>query len=170
MSTPEYQPPDKNALLAVIARERANLEELIAPLSEHQMMEAGVEGQWSIKDILAHISTWERLAHDRLQAGLTGSSLKFPLITSDEFVDQFNAEIFQANREKSFSEIKVEFEEAHARLLSLIEDLPPEVLRQKLPFEWAGKLTYQLIISSNTHWHYIEHADSIEQWLLTQDD
>lgn len=170
MSIPEYQPPDKNALMAVIVRERSNLKDLITPLSEFQMMEAGVEGEWSIKDILAHIAAWERLAHDRLQAALTGNPLKFPLITSDAHVEQFNAEIFQSNLDKPLPEVWAEFEEAHIRLIALIEELPSDALHQSLPFDWAGKLTYQLVISSNTHWHYIEHADSIEHWVLMQDE
>lgn len=170
MSTTEYQPPDKNTLITVIVRERANLKDLIAPLSESLIMEGGVEEDWSIKDIMAHIAAWERLAYDRLQAALTGSPLKFPLISGDEFVDRFNAEIYQANRKKPLPEVRAEFEEAHACLLDLVEEIPPDTLNQKLPFDWAGKLTYQLVISSNTHWHYIEHADSIEQWLLTHDE
>ncbi len=170
MNVPDDRPPNKSALIAVIKRERKNLEDLLIPLSESQMVETGVEGEWSVKDIMAHIAAWERLAYDRLQAGLRGSPLKFPVIKGDDFVDRFNAEIYHSNRDKSFSMVKSEFEEAHTSLLNLIKEIPQDALPEKLPFDWAGKLTYQLVISSNTHWHYIEHAESIAQWLLTLDE
>jgi hypothetical protein len=52
---------DKAQTLKTIRIEHANLESLVAPLSESQLGSATLEGQRSIKDILAHIAAWERL-------------------------------------------------------------------------------------------------------------
>jgi hypothetical protein len=170
MSANESHPTDKTALVAVIKRERSHLENVIAGLSDSQKLASGVEGSWSVKDIMSHIAAWERLAHDRLVAGSTGEPLKYPIISGDEMVDQFNAKVFHDNQVRSLEEIEAEFEAAHTALMKVISELAPEVLHQRLPFDWAGKLTYQVVISSNTHWHYVEHSESIERWLPTPED
>ena len=43
-----------------------------------------------------------------------------------------------------------------------------DFLSDPLPFDWAGKLTAQVVISANTHWHYVEHTAAIEKWLDKQ--
>jgi hypothetical protein len=166
--TEDYQPPNKSALLDVIHSERARLEALLAGLTEAQMVEPGVEANWSIKDIMAHIAAWERLALDRIHAAETGSALQYPIITNDNFVDQFNAEIYQAHADQPLAEVQTEFQNAHQDFVHQIEVLDESKLPQKLNFDWSGKLTYQVVISSNTHWHFIEHAESIEKWLENQ--
>ena len=131
-------------------------------------METGVEASWSIKDILAHIAAWERLAYDRIQAAVSGNPLKFPLIKGDADVDKFNAEIFKKNKDLSVPEVTTEFHNSHLDFISQIETLDEEFLSKPLPFDWAGKLTAQVVISANTHWHYVEHAELIEKWLDKQ--
>jgi hypothetical protein len=164
-----HQPLDKSTLLDLIQSERARLESLLVELTEAQMTKPGVEADWSIKDILAHIAAWERLAMDRIQAAQTGGVLKYPLIAGDEFVDQFNAQNYEAHKHQSLSEIQAEFQNAHQEFIAQIESLPEERLSQRLNFDWSGKLTYQVMISANTHWHYPDHAAAIEKWLENLD-
>jgi hypothetical protein len=160
-----YNPPNKSALLDVIITERGNLESFLLELTDSQMVETGVEADWSIKDIMAHIAAWERLAHDRIHAALTGKPLKFPVIKGDDFVDKFNADVYQRNVTAPLEIVQSEFQASYQDFMALIETLEDDFLFQKLPFDWAGDLTAQILISANTHWHYFEHAASIEKWL-----
>ena len=50
----------KTEILVLIRSERESLEVMLEPLSDEQMIQPGVENTWSIKDILAHITDWER--------------------------------------------------------------------------------------------------------------
>jgi len=61
-----------------------------------------------------------------------------------------------------------EFHASHHDFMELIETLHNDFLLCPLPFDWAGKLTALVMISANTHWHYIEHADAIDKWLDKQ--
>ena len=167
--TEDYHPSNKAALLEVIHGERERLEALLADLTEAQMMEPGVEADWSIKDLMVHIAAWERLAMDRIQAAQTGSELQYPLIAGDDFVDQFNAQVYQEHASQPLAEIQAEFHCAHQDFIHQIEALDESRLPQKLNFDWSGKLTFQVMISANTHWHYAEHAVAIEKWLETQE-
>ena len=166
--TEDYHPPKKSDLLDVIHTERERLDKLIELLADDQMIAAGVEASWSVKDILAHIAAWERVAYDRIQAALSGESLNFPLIKSDADVDQFNADVCAKNKDRSLEKVMKEYHESHQDFLDLIETLQDEFLASPLPFDWAGKLTAQVMISANTHWHYIEHAETISKWLESQ--
>ena len=49
----------RHDLLDQITSERGFLEETLARLTHAQMLLPGVVGEWSVKDALAHISTWE---------------------------------------------------------------------------------------------------------------
>ena len=167
--TEDYHPSNKSALLDVIHSERAQFEALLEGLTEPQMTAPNVEATWSIKDIVAHITAWEALATDRIRAAKSGAALKFPRITDDAAMDAINAEIFTAHQDQALSEVFEEFQSAHRELLAEIEALEESDLPQKLNFDWSGNLTYQVLISSNTHWHYLEHAAAIEKWLDTLD-
>jgi hypothetical protein len=50
----------KSELLDQILTERKWLEEVLATLSPDQMFLPGTSGGWTVKDVLAHISAWER--------------------------------------------------------------------------------------------------------------
>jgi len=161
-------PPTKTELLAAIRESRAELEELVAALSLQEMEDPGVQGEWSVKDMLAHIAAWERLAEDRIRAAQSGSEPNFPPIKDEDAVDAFNAEVYARYNDDPLDAVLTEFHEAHADLMAQIEALDEETLQQKLPFEWAGNLTYQVLISANTHWHYPEHSEALAAWLEAQ--
>jgi hypothetical protein len=160
-----YHPPNKQSLLDVIQEERSKLEALLRDLSKQQKEIKGVESDWSIKDIMAHISAWERLAQDRINAALTGDDLKIPVIEGDDFVDVFNAQVYEREKEASIDEVEAEFLDSYETFLNTIKTLEEAFLFEKLPFDWAGDLTAQVLISANTHWHYFEHGVSIKEWL-----
>ena len=120
--TEDYHPPTKSDLLSVIDAERSRLDSLLEGLADSQMAEAGVEAAWSIKDILAHIAAWERLAFDRIHAALSAEALKFPLIKGDADVDAFNAQVYEENKAKPLADVISEFQASHRdfRLLASI--------------------------------------------------
>lgn len=158
-------PPTKSELLAAIQESRAELEELLAELTPEEMLRPGVNGEWSVKDTLAHIAAWERLAADRIRAAQRGSEPQFPPMKGERFVDAFNAEVFAKFRDTPLQDVLREFEEAHREILETIEQLDESLLHARLPFDWAENLTYQVLISANTHWHYPEHTEAIAAWL-----
>src|SRR6266568_6179621 len=61
---------DKTTLLDKIRTEYAAFERLLAPLDEKQMTTAGINGEWSIKDDLDHITAWQQSLFDLLKAAI----------------------------------------------------------------------------------------------------
>src|SRR5260370_20474087 len=63
---------DKQRLLGRLDKAWAALKESYAGLSEARLTEPGVPGDWSVKDVLAHVTTWEAEALRHLPLILAG--------------------------------------------------------------------------------------------------
>jgi hypothetical protein len=93
---------------------RAELEELIASLSEEQLTASGPE-KWSIKDHLAHLETWSRSLHDLLDG--KPRFPRFGLSSPEEMqtvgFDIINDRLFQKNKDRSLEDVLAGFRESH---------------------------------------------------------
>jgi hypothetical protein len=120
-----------------------------------------VAGEWSLKDVLAHISWHEREMIDVLeQRTLAGSDLwSLPL-------HERNAAIYEKNRALPLAEVLSHARESYPRLLSLIEGIEEEELHDAARFEnMPGEWQPWQVISSNTYEHYDDHLPDLEAWL-----
>jgi hypothetical protein len=159
--------PTKDQLLNQIHSEWKKLESNLVGLSDDQFTKPGVQDDWTIKDIMAHIASWERLATDRLSAALTGNALNSPIIRDWDDIHKYNAETIIENRAKSLHAVMEEFQTAHKDIVNAVEGLDADLLNDILPFDWADDTTFAILISANTHWHYKEHCEQIENWLAS---
>jgi hypothetical protein len=48
----------KAALLKQIERERALWDDMVAEIGEERMLQGGATGDWSFKDVVAHLNGW----------------------------------------------------------------------------------------------------------------
>jgi hypothetical protein len=63
---------DRGKLLKRLDKAWVAFKESYAGLTEAQLLEPGVTGRWSIRDIIAHVTTWEEEALEHLPAILAG--------------------------------------------------------------------------------------------------
>jgi hypothetical protein len=92
------------------------------------MDQPGVNGDWSMKDIVAHLTGWQPRLIARLQAAQRGEPEPPPpwparLQTEDEI----NAWIYESNHGRSVHEVLAESHQVFQQLLAVIEGLPDEV-------------------------------------------
>src|SRR5260370_35391221 len=64
----------KAQLLNDLKDEQAHWEALLGEIGEAHMTQPGVAGDWSIKDIMAHLTSWRRRTGTRFQAALRHDS------------------------------------------------------------------------------------------------
>jgi hypothetical protein len=69
---------NKAEVLEAMQTEHTNLESLLTTLSDEQMCLPTLEGQRSIKDVLAHIADWELRCAGWIEAGLRGETPATP--------------------------------------------------------------------------------------------
>ena len=157
---------NKAQLLKDIQTERRRLENNLSTLSNHDMLQPGVTGTWSVKDILAHLVAWERLFMDWYQAGIQGrSSAQTPVGMCQKAMDVLNQEIYEKNRERSLNDVLVEFRTSHQMIMAAIEGIPETDMFTHGRFTWTGKLTLADYIAGNTCNHYAWAKSQIRMWV-----
>src|SRR5262245_19016065 len=153
-------------LIHRIRATREEFEALLEGLSPRQMTQPGVAGEWSIKDMLAHIAWYEREeAHFYGGIDVEGSPLwKVPQ-------EPRNQILFEQARRRPLEEVLADFREAHERLVSVIERLSNEDLAMPGRFpgtspEWPPWRK----IAVHSCDHDREHMDMIRSWLRSERD
>ena len=148
-------------LLGAIQIEHARWETLLAELDEAQMIQPGVAGAWSVKDIVAHISWHEHEMVGMLQArALAGSDLwEIPQ-------DERNAVIFEENQDRALRDVLAEAQAVFPQFLESVRALAEEDFFdphrfQGMPAEWQP----WEVIASNSCEHYEHHTQDVRAWL-----
>jgi len=124
-------------------------------LSDVQLMEEGVTGAWSVRDILAHVTTWEEEALKHLPLILKGGT---PPRYSVRYggLDAFNALMTEQRRSLSLSEVREQLAVTHGRLVEFIQSAPEHQL--------VGDTRFRRRLRLDTYSHYPIHAEAIRQW------
>src|SRR5438093_13730009 len=100
----------------------AAIKESYAGLSDSQLTETGVTGDWSVKDILAHVTTWEEEALKYLPLIIEGGTP--PRYVTYGGIDAFNAQRTEQKRSLSLSEILRQLDDVHGRLIDYLQSVP----------------------------------------------
>ena len=144
----------KNQLFQKLEKAWTQLKESYAGLSDAQLTEPGVMGAWSVKDILAHVTTWEEEALKYLPLILTGG--RPPRYIQYGGIDAFNAQMAEQKRDLVLSEVLRQLEETHHRLLDYLQSVPEEQFTRETPFRHRLRL--------DSYSHYPLHARAIQEW------
>jgi hypothetical protein len=155
---------DKSELLDRIGRSFADLEDMLARFDETQMTQAYPPDNWTVQDVLAHITHWEAYALERLRDADRGEKPRLLGNISAAEVDRINADALAAGRQKTLEQVRADFRQTHADLVAEVEALPPTSQT-----EWWGlwpdaDFPWQLIFW-NTYDHYDEHVVQMQGWL-----
>jgi hypothetical protein len=154
----------KQELLDQIRFERGLLEGTLERLTHAQMLLPGVDGEWTVKDALAHISTWERWMIRWINTLLRGEK---PDTKEPWDVDQMNAETYRRVKEFPLADVLEEFRKSYWDSLVLAEQLTEQQLQTNYPDTWPMGLLWTGI-AANMNWHYKDHREDIQKWLETQ--
>ena len=125
---------NKPELLNGVREEYRQWEALLNQIGEARMDQPGAVADWSIKDIIAHLTGWRRRTVARLQAAQRGEGEPpsyWPTHLQD--VDDINAWIYETNRNHSVREVLDESRQVFRQLLAVIEGLPDDV---RIEPEW----------------------------------
>lgn len=126
-----------------------------AGLSDSQLMEPGVTGDWSVKEILAHVTTWDEEALKHLPLIIEGGR---PPRYSELYggIDAFNAQTTDQMRRLSLSEVQQRLDDTHGRLIEYVQSVSEEHYRRESRFRRRVRL--------DTYSHYPIHTRAIREW------
>ena len=116
-------PTSKAELLGRIGREHAALEQTIARLSDEQML-AAVEHDWTVKDLLAHITAWEQvtllvhLANQPFAQTIDLPGVRYGV----DSVDTINDAFYRRDKDKPLTEVRAAFARSYDQIVAASGD------------------------------------------------
>ena len=123
-------------------------------LSVAALLEPGAVGEWSVRDVMAHVATWEEEALNALPVILDGKSP--PRYVRYGGIDAFNALERERKRRLSRARVKRELAATHRRLVEFLENIPEAAYKEDRRL--------QRRIREDAYRHYREHALQILSW------
>ena len=155
---------DKAELLANMQTGYNSFEALLAGLNETQMTTPGVNGGWSVKDNLAHLTAWHLRQLDLLQGVRQGKEPGIRLVPESS-VDEINEQFYQENKDRSLAEVLAAFRSSYQHVLADVQAMTDEELNK--PISWLNDRPIWLWVAGNTYDHYEEHVGFIRNWLAS---
>jgi hypothetical protein len=132
-----------DVLLAQIEAGHADLSRLLGTLSDEEAARPHRLGDWSAKEILAHLIGWEAKGVEALSAiGEERTPERAPE------TDAFNAASVQDRHGASWAELRAEFDRTNRTLLDLARALPEAAWQRRRTTLWLRAVTID---------HYQEH-------------
>jgi hypothetical protein len=145
----------KEKILRRLEQTWAAFSDAFAGLSDAQLLEAGVTEDWSVKDILAHVSWWEEEALKHLP-GIARGERAPRYSTMYGGIDAFNAQMTELKRGLSLGDVRAQMEDTHRRLIEYLDNAPDEL------FETGSR--FQRRLRLDTYSHYPIHTKAIRLW------
>ncbi|HLO17519.1 MAG TPA: ClbS/DfsB family four-helix bundle protein [Anaerolineales bacterium] len=160
----------KEHILAALHEQFHSWEELLASLSEEQIITPHFDFDWSIKDVMAHLWAWQQISIARMEGGLHDREPEFPkwIVETiehwEEDVDCVNALTYLRNHKKTWSEIHQNWKEGFLWFLELVNRIPERDLLNGDKYPWLNgyPLAFILIASYD---HHLEHYEKLTDWL-----
>ncbi len=152
---------NKGDVLEKIRNGRAEWERLIHSVPKERMNER-IMGDWTLKDIIAHMTWGEREMLTLIQSrSMAGASELWNLPT-----DERNRRMVEDSRSQPADEVIKESRDVSRNLIEEIEQLKDDHFNNPahfagMPADW----TLWKLLEGNTWGHYPEHIEPIRAWL-----
>jgi hypothetical protein len=154
----------KAQLLTDLQDEQAQFDALLRAIGEAHMTQPGVAGDWSIKDIVAHLTGWRRRTVASFQAALRHeSSFTPPWPSNLEEADDINAWIYAANRDRPLANVLEESRAVFAQLVATLSAFGEAELFEPNRFDWLEGEPMSAAAFFD-HFHE-EHEPDMRAWL-----
>jgi predicted RNase H-like HicB family nuclease/uncharacterized damage-inducible protein DinB len=149
----------KRFLLARLAAERTGLLVEFLGLDERALTEVRALGDWTVKDILAHVAAWDRWEERTMCVMVAGEA---PEYTALEDLDAFNEATLAAWRGRTLATVLAEQEAARAGWIAWLEGLPEEELFRLRSYH-GETCTFASLLELHEG-HDRQHAEQIAAW------
>lgn len=130
-------------------------------LSEEECAVGGVCGWWSVKDIMAHMLSYEIMLLEVLNGFLDGGEQ--PVMEEmAKLGNGFNDVFVGRYKEKSMADVVKEYRQAHDELMRVAAEVPADLYPRNGTIPWYG-MEYCLddLIVYNNYAHKREHSAQV---------
>ncbi len=146
---------EKTEALVRFREGRSELFAALEGLSEKELTDIAVVGDWTVRDVLAHILAWEEVAVQRLELFAAGRASEIRWVRSEE-VDDTNARLHHEGLGLSLAQVRERLEKIGQQLEERLERLSGGLSEGTEPIAvWFPNCTYE---------HYKEHLAHLTAW------
>lgn len=154
----------KSEILAKLESSREQFLDALEGLSEEEMTTAGACGDWSVKDLLAHLSRWEaelvKLLWELRQSGRSSSELVKPGLD----IDKLNAGWHAEARDRALARVLDDFHAVRNQTILRVEAFGERDLSDPKRYPALRGSALEAYIAANTYDHEDEHAADLLRW------
>ena len=143
---------DRRKLLERLDREWQAVLQSFQDVPDEAMLEPGVVGEWSMKDLLGHITTWEDEAIKALDVMMQGK--RTPRYKEYGGIDAFNARESAKKANLSLEEVQKQLGDTHHRLVAQVPRMPEE--------HWVKDTRVRRRLRIDTYGHYRKHYPQVQ--------
>ncbi len=126
---------DKNLLLESLDKTLEKTHKLLKGVNQEAIIYKDPE--WRVKDIIGHLSTWNRETAKSLMAFLAGKDYSIPDLGEEE--DDFNEQEVVNKQEWTIKKILEELEQTITDLKNIVQEIPIEKYPGDLLYPWGGE-------------------------------
>jgi uncharacterized damage-inducible protein DinB len=155
---------DKREIIAALEDSREEFLEALEELPREMLLEPGVNGEWTLKDLLAHLTMWEaeqiKLLWQTSQ-GMRPTTIHISGISDD----QANEQWYQLNRERPLERVLEDFYGIRAQTIRRVQSFKDEDLTNPRRYPWLKNRPLWKWIAEDTFEHEAEHLSQVRDWL-----
>jgi hypothetical protein len=159
---------NKSELLNWLQQEIQHWEAFLARIGPERMQQPGVNGDWSMKDLVAHLTGWQPRLIASLAAAQRGEPEPLPPWPAHlQSEDDVNAWIYASNRERPLQDVlddcRREFQRLQAAVEALPEDVRVEHIEPAYHLVWLGGKRF--LVSEFFDHFRDDHEPDVRRWL-----
>ena len=95
------------------------------------------ESDWTIKDIIGHLATWDRQSAKSIRAYREGSEYSIPDLGEGE--DDFNQQAVMEQRKLTAQQVLADWDLARADFKAAVQEIPLELFPGDLLYPWGDE-------------------------------
>jgi hypothetical protein len=151
-------------LADILRAERAQWNALLDQVGLGRMDIPGVEGEWSVKQLVAHLTWYEQAVVDGAQQVLNGGT--FTRRRPEGMgLDEMNAQIAAESLARPANDVLTEADTAFDQLIALITACPQDLLNDPRVLDLPDDMPPWMRVANNSYAHYREHEPALRSWL-----
>jgi hypothetical protein len=153
----------KDEIFEALEDEREKFLDAIEGLSDEAVLEAGVVGEWSVKDILSHLIAWEAEQVKLLwqaKQGIQPNTVHF----SDRSVDELNAAWYAEFKARPLDRILADFQAVRKQTERRVNSYSDKDLNDPQRYPWLQGFSLWEWVANDSFKHEAEHAAQIRAW------
>ena len=162
---------DKEQLITMLQEEFKRWKELLEGLSEEQITTWQLAPNWTIKDVIAHLMTWQQRSIARMEAALFNQEPDYSGWPagldpeSEKDVDKINAWIYQTHKDQPWPSVYRDWRAGYLRFIELSQAVPEKDLFAPDKYHWLDGYPLAAVLQGVYEHHLLEHREPLQDWL-----